>query len=490
MPTATRTRSRSSSGRSLARTEVTPPPRFATPRTPSRPTLGGRVADIAEALGTPLMPWQRHVVNVALELDPATGLLVYRTVLVSVPRQSGKTTLGLAVKVHRALAFGSPQRIVYSAQTRNDARRKWEDDHVVRLEASPLAPLFTVRKSNGSEAIKWANGSLHGIMSTTDKAGHGETVDLAFVDEAFALVDDRLEQALRPAMITRPQPQLWIVSTAGTDDSHFLNAKQERGRQVVADGIIEDFAYFEWSAPEQSRLDDPGVWAGFHPAAGLTIDPETLAADALAMTRGEAHRAYFNWRKAGHTHDPVFGDGVWEALTDKSAPDISGSLVFGLAVTRDRTQTAIGVAHRRGDGFTQLEVAEARSGTDWVVDWLVERCDRWSAASVAIDPGGPAGSLLAELEQAGVPVVAMSPRQYAAACGALFDKVRQGVIRHPGDGLLNAAVSGVVRRSFKDSWMWDRRTSEVDICSLEAVTLALGSLLEPSAEEPKPVFAF
>jgi hypothetical protein len=46
------------------------------------------VAQIAEVLGTPLMPWQRHVVDIAYEINPDTGRLVYREVrpeLVSSP---------------------------------------------------------------------------------------------------------------------------------------------------------------------------------------------------------------------------------------------------------------------------------------------------------------------------------------------------------------------------------------------------------------------
>jgi hypothetical protein len=35
------------------------------------------VADVAEAPGTPLMSWQRQVADVAMELDPQTGLLAY-----------------------------------------------------------------------------------------------------------------------------------------------------------------------------------------------------------------------------------------------------------------------------------------------------------------------------------------------------------------------------------------------------------------------------
>src|SRR5215207_2302173 len=70
-------------------------PRWTTPRT-DRPTRGGEVGRFAAALGTPLMPWQQHVADVAMEVDPDTGRLVYRRIVLTVPRQSGKTTLLLA----------------------------------------------------------------------------------------------------------------------------------------------------------------------------------------------------------------------------------------------------------------------------------------------------------------------------------------------------------------------------------------------------------
>ena len=43
--------------------------KYATRRDPSRPTFGNRVAHVAaEVMGTPLMPWQRQVADVAMEL--------------------------------------------------------------------------------------------------------------------------------------------------------------------------------------------------------------------------------------------------------------------------------------------------------------------------------------------------------------------------------------------------------------------------------------
>jgi hypothetical protein len=69
------------------------PPRYATPRT-DRETLGSEAAAIAEQLGLPLMPHQRLVVDVGLELRPGTRIPAYGLVIVSWPRQCGKTPGG------------------------------------------------------------------------------------------------------------------------------------------------------------------------------------------------------------------------------------------------------------------------------------------------------------------------------------------------------------------------------------------------------------
>src|SRR5690606_36992890 len=139
------------------------PPRFATRRT-ERPTLGPQVAKVAEMLGTPFMPWQRQVADTALEVDPATGKLVYREVVLTIPRQGGKSTLLLALAVHRCLGVAGqdgPQRVVYGAQNGVHARGKWLDEFVPQLERSPIGqrkpPLFRVRRTNGHEQVSWAN---------------------------------------------------------------------------------------------------------------------------------------------------------------------------------------------------------------------------------------------------------------------------------------------------------------------------------------------
>ena len=166
-----------------------PPPRFGTLRNPRRPTYGPAVAAVAARLGTPLMPHQRHVADVALETQP-DGSLAYREVVFIGPRQgTGKTTLMLALQCWRGLSRwpSGRQRAVYTAQTRAKARQKWEDDFVAAIEASPLGKLARVRRRTGAESIVWKpTRSILALDAPTEDAGRGDTTDLAVLDEAWA----------------------------------------------------------------------------------------------------------------------------------------------------------------------------------------------------------------------------------------------------------------------------------------------------------------
>ena len=76
---------------------------------------------MAKAMGWPLMGWQRYVADVAHEIDPATGEFVYSGVGLTVPRQSGKSTLTGATAEHRSI-YRPRRRVWYTAQTREVAR--------------------------------------------------------------------------------------------------------------------------------------------------------------------------------------------------------------------------------------------------------------------------------------------------------------------------------------------------------------------------------
>lgn len=479
---------------------ITVPPRFSTPRNLDRPTLGGEVAAIAERLGTPLMPWQRLVVDVALELDE-DGLFVYGEVDLTVPRQSGKTTLIKAKTVHRLVRMArtlGPQRSTYTAQRRLDARRKLEQDfaetlrrasgfrEVPHARARPRnATEWRLSLNNGSEHIQFGTGSFWQIDAPSRTGGHGDTLDDGTIDEAFALETDDVEASMRPAQATRRSAQLWVLSTAGDERSVYLWRKVLAGREATAERAHGKVAYFEWSAPDDANPADPAVWWSCSPAMGLTITEEFIASEwARAQRKGQEgidtfRRAYLNqWPNI-----PVLDDDVvrqvlpaenWAAsLAD--GVGIEGQPSFALDVSEDRAWSAFGAAGRStfDAGRVALEVVDNRPGTAWVVDRARALLLKWGG-ELAIAKGSPASSLVPDLVAAGVPVNEVTGEDQVRACGQLFDAVVEGRVHHRGQPVLDVAVRGAVKRDVGDAWSWSRRRSSVDISPLAAVTWAAG----------------
>lgn len=471
--------------------KLTCQPRYGTPRTPDRPTLGHAVAEVARRLGKPLMPWQRHVADIALEVDPDTGRLAYNEVGLTVPRQSGKSTLILAKAVHRATAtgfFGERQKLVYTAQTRNKAREKWEEDYAADLKASrTFGPRIKPHFGNGNEHIRFPNGSRFGIESTTEKAGHGSTLDEAYIDEAFAQIDHRLEQAFSPAMITRPNTQLWWVSTAGwLDGSPYLIDKVQRGRDQADMGIRDGLAYFEWSAPDDADPEDRDVWRECMPALGLIradgsgITEETIAGELRKMADriNDFRRAYMNqWvLKDAPEAETIIDLADWEHLANLEAVRPT-PVAFSVEVSADRKWSSIGLAGRRTDGRRHLQIVQAGRGTGWVPARVAELEAEWKPTGVLVNASGPAGSLLAPLEAAGVSVTKVTTSEYMQSCAMFADGVAEHTIHHAGQAQVNTAIGAARRkRSTGGAYQFVPSDPSIDIAPLRALTLALYGL--------------
>ncbi|MFE6816023.1 terminase large subunit domain-containing protein [Streptomyces sp. NPDC057677] len=489
----------------LDRYGLTCPPLWGTPRNPAFPSLGPKLWKVMERLGAPPMPWQKYVSDVALEINPATGLFVHREVGLSVSRQQGKTELTLAAQVHRALAWPR-QRIVYAAQTRGMARERWEDEFWEKIAASPIAPRARIRKSNGNEAILWPKTrSRMGITANTEKAGHGPPLDLGFIDEAFAHEDDRLEQAFSPAMLTRPMAQLWWASAGGTEKSVWLNGKRAKGRELIEAlwaALEEDpaaprprSAYFEWFAPDTMARDDPATWYATLPALGHTVTEDTIRAELEKMKAAEFDRAYLNrTRKSTPPDDPNIPKGEWPGLAEASSMPAAVELALAVDVSQDRKHASIGAAIKRPDGRVHLELIDRRAGTAWVVPAVVRLAALWQPLVVAVSGSGtPAGSLVDDLVTAGItapkknkkgdPVphrghlVVVRGGDMTEACGQLADALRQDTVRHIDQAPLTAAVNGGRTRRIGDAWVIDRTASLVDVAPLVAVTEARWALL-------------
>jgi hypothetical protein len=454
-------------------------PRLTTPATPGRVNLAAGIAKVAvllgfrTSLGPGLMPWQHDWNALVTELRP-DGRFAFREGVLEVMRQQGKTVDLLSLMVARGLRRPGTQ-IGYTAQTRLDARKRLLDSWWPRIARSKLGPpLIDVRRGSGSEALLFRNGSMLSLISGTETSGHGDSLDLAVIDEAWAQRDAHVEEAVRPAMMTR-DAQLLVVSAAGTVESSYFRAKVDDGRARAVAGLTDTGCYTGYSFADDEDPADPGTWRRRMPALGITVTEETVAADLDLMGLPEFRRAYgCQWPDVANPGWAVISEDSWRALADPGSL-VADPVAFAVEVGRrgGQTMAAIAAAGRGRDGRTHVEVVEYLPDTDWVPARMAELRKRHRPCTVVVDPSSHAGALIADLAAARVEVMTpFTARDAAQACGQFYDAARAGHLVHLGQPSLNSAMRSAVTRLLSEAWAWDRRSPSEDISPLVAVTLA------------------
>lgn len=437
-------------------------PLYQTPRSPNRRNRAGQIGRLAQMLGQPLMPHQQLVAEVATEMLP-NGTPAYREVVLSIMRQQGKTTLLLAMSLERCVLRGTDQRVAYTAQTGSDARKKLLDDQVPLIMQSPLSSTVDrVNRAAGNVGVQFVNGSRIDVVASSVSSGHGRVVDLAQLDEAFDDVDDRREQAMLPAMITRADAQLIVASTMGTDASLYLNRKVDAGRAAALEGRTSGIAYFEWAIPDSCDIDDEMVWWNHVPALGTTVSVEAIRHARSTMTEAEFRRAFCNQRLA--TSERVIPDATWRMVCSH---DVSPSdpLTFAVDVSRDRDWSAIVACGTGPNDLPVLELVDHRPGVGWVPDRVAElRANH--RGSIVVESRSPAAALAIQHAHE------MTPAEAVLASGLFYDAVADARLRVRIDRRLDDALANASKQPIGESWRFGRRGTG-DVTPLVAATLAL-----------------
>jgi phage terminase large subunit-like protein len=459
-----------------------PEPRWGTPRRDDRGTRGPVLVKAAALLGWRFHPWQAHVADVAMEVH-TSGTPFYRTVGISVARQNGKTLLVLA-RIAMEL-FGRNRTVVYTAQDRITARRKWEEMCRTLIDVPSFARrVVHFHTNNGQEELLLDTGSRFLIVTPNEKAGRSLSVDLAVIDEAFVHRTMGIVGALGGTMGARSHAQLWVTSNAGTSESRLFRHYTETGRNQILNPT-SPMAWFEYAAAEDADVLDRKAWADANPSLDLPggVVSAHLAEQALSvgMTNPDQFgREYLNlWIDI----DVLTGiDAVtWAACRDDNL--IPGDrIALALDLTPERDRGAL-VAAGDVNGRTPIEVIEHTSDLQRLEQRTIEVALR-AKATVVLDRGNPATSFVPALEKAKVRVRLIPAPDFARACGEFHDAARYQRISHRGDYRLADAVLGATKRAQGESWVW-RRRGPSDISPLVAATLARWGIVA-AALQPMP----
>ena len=449
-------------------------PRLFTP--PARPltrqtSRGFEVIEFAEqVLGLPLFPWQQWLVKHALELDE-TGGPRFRTVLVLVARQNGKTTLLSVLNLWRMFVNGD-RLILGTAQDLDVAKEAWQATVDLAQSVPDLAAEIPardgIRRANGEQHLKLDSGARYKIKAATGKAGRGLSADAVVLDELREQTSWATWAALSKTTNARPDAQRWAITNAGHAGSVVLNHL----RDAAINSRDPSIGLFEWSAPDGCELDDRDGWAQANPSLGFTITERVLESD-LRIDPPEIFRTEVLCQNV-ESLDGAIDPAAWAACRDRvgTLDGLRDRLHVVVDVAPDSAHVTVAAAAVGDDEVARVEVIAAYDSTEDARRQLPDLLDRVDPLVVGWFPSGPAAALADVLAPYDDLLVSYGDTKAREVCQLFADLVAGRRVRHFGQPLLDSHVAASRRKTSGDGW----RFARIGVGHVDAAYAAAGAV--------------
>ena len=489
----------------------TPPKRELTRET----SRGFECIDFAEQiLEVELLPWQKALLIRALETNE-DGTYRFKTVVLLVARQNGKSTLMQVLSLWRMYADGAPL-VIGTAQSLDIAEEQWAGAVEMAESIPELSELIEhVDKTNGKKALRLNTGERYKVAAASRRGGRGLSGDLVLLDELREHQNWNAWGAVTKTTMARRLAQVWAASNAGDLSSVVLRHLRSLAHRALGwpdgqDGMVElpqesedaddSLDIFEWSAAPDREVWDRNGWCEANPSLGYTIDERSIAGAAATdpewVFRTEVLCQFVNMAGLG-----PFPAGSWVASLDSRSDrrgravgrDASRPACYGIDMSHDRTMVFVAIAYWDTEGRARVEIAAQRSGPDWLLPWLTATERKVKPDHVAFQRrGAPFSSMWEAMTDAGLDPHPWEGPQLAGWHGVFFDLLRSGVVEkdpvvrltHGGQPALDVPANSATVKALGDGWVIDRKQSPADPSALVAAIAAVGLLMT----NPEPEF--
>ena len=223
-----------------------------------------------------LEPWQIFILaNVFGLIRKEDQLRKYDSVMIVVPRKSGKSMLSAAVGLYMMVASGEHNSEVYCAASTEE--QAWQVFKPARLQvmATPALKAYFNIQVNAKSLVSLKDGSLfHPVVG---QPHDGASPTMAVIDEKHEHLDNQLTDALRSGMGARAAPLLWTITTAGYDVSSVCFQDVSRNRKILEKALdIPNQFYIEYSIDPEDDWTTEEALKKANPNYGISNNPNFL----------------------------------------------------------------------------------------------------------------------------------------------------------------------------------------------------------------------
>jgi phage terminase large subunit-like protein len=433
------------------------------------------VSDLADKIGLPLIPWQRWVLDDLLSVDDENNWRK-KTALVLVARQNGKTHLARMLILSHLFLWSS-KNVLGMSSNRNMALDTFrqvaftiEDNQFLKDQVRQI------RLANGQESISLLNGARYEIAAATRDAPRGKTADFLYIDELREWTEESFTAAL-PVTRARPNAMTLMTSNAGDGFSTVLNDLRERCLSYPPDNL----GFYEYSAPQHSKITDRKAWAMANPALGHLITEQTLE-ESVSTNSIEATKTEMLCMWVDSTVSP-FAYGSIEQCSDSNLQIPVGPqtiMAFDIAPTRRSGALVMGQVQdgKIAVGLAQLWHSDIAIDEIKMASDINEWARKYHPTTICYDKYATQ-TIATRLEQSGWRMVDVSGQAFYQACSDLADGLANSRVVHSGQAELVQHLNNCAAKTNDAGWRIIRRKSAGDVTAAISLAMVVSQLTKP-----------
>lgn len=403
--------------------------------------------------------WQRHLLIRILEVYPPdhekAGELRYRQVVVSIPRQAGKSVLAAILGLYGLLQHSHSPKVLGLARGVEQANIVYK---MAAAAISGSAALSARLKATGTRGITHRlNGGSYKVLPANPDAVQGYPSTLAICDELHVMQPD-IWDAIVTSQRAQTNSVVVGITTAGDINSTLLKRLYAQG----ADAIAEPgrFGFFCWEAPEGMGLTEEALKIA-HPAVACG------RLDAQSIINDEKHSPESNWRRFALNQfwegqaEPWVPTEHWHACKGTGITEKSG-LVYSFDSTPGMGHASISVSRRNGE---VLETTKIASIVQPDLEQLVRIAKRLKAENgkgvFAMDTY-VLGDLANRLERLGYEVFRIGANENRKAAGLCYSLISKHQVNHNNDEVIAVQMKNAKIKTTGEAFRIVRGTGDID----------------------------
>lgn len=353
-------------------------------------TYGDDAAEFAEAYASPLMDWQKDVLDAWLARNE-NGRPVAITCGLGVPRQNGKNYIIEIFELYCATVLN--WHILHTAHEVKTSMKAFQ--RVCSYFDGAYASdemrdeVLQIRRTNGQECITLKGGGCIEFSARSGRAARGfDDIQVVVWDEAQELEQAQVD-AIMATLSASSTGTRQIIYTGTPTPPNSAGTVFAKVRAQALRGELTSCVWHEWGIddipPLTSRFADLiDIVYETNPSMGITLDEDFTAQEFAVQTIDGFARERLGWWASVDVEHLIMADD-WEACgVDSIDFDETAKYGYGVKFATDGSSAALAVAVKT-EGNPHVELIDIRSGRDgisWLADWLEARKDKGSCVVI------------------------------------------------------------------------------------------------------------